>query len=124
MLYLTVTTATQGNRKNDFCHAQDGEPVTFGFECDGEKIDGRCGCRRSLCGVNSHKGTTTMTVADVDEAALREALRDHLTTNWSFSEAEAADMIRIELEDITQIANHFASGVTIERRGDKFQERR
>ena len=40
MRFLVATKETQGQRKNDFSHAREGELVKFGFECDGEEVDG------------------------------------------------------------------------------------
>ena len=56
---LTATAATQGMRKNDFSHTEEGELVTYGLECDCEQVDGVCGCKRSLVGRSTHKATTT-----------------------------------------------------------------
>ena len=50
MKLLVATTKTQGQRKNDFCWVPEDEIVQFAFVCDGEKIDGSCGCRRSMSG--------------------------------------------------------------------------
>ena len=41
MLFLVGTKETQGKRKNDFSWTTDGEPVMYGSECDGEKVDGK-----------------------------------------------------------------------------------
>src|SRR5688572_27701467 len=60
---LTATPRTQGYRSNDFCFTTASEIVMFGSECDGESIDGSCGCRRSLVGLDSLKSTTTFLVA-------------------------------------------------------------
>jgi len=63
MKLLVATTQTQGQRQNDFCWATPGEILHFGSECDREGIDGACGCKRSLSGLDSLKATTTMIVA-------------------------------------------------------------
>jgi len=61
---FVATRQTQGQRDNDFCFVPEGEIVTFPvFTCTGEEADGACGCRRSLCGVHSSTGTTTVKVA-------------------------------------------------------------
>jgi hypothetical protein len=60
---LVATHETQGQLPTDFNFCEEGEPVTMGYACDGEKTwDGPCGCRRCLNGVNSKKGTTTFKV--------------------------------------------------------------
>ena len=49
MKVLVATRNTQGQRGNDFCFVPEGEIVAFpAAECTGEKIDGSCGCRRSV----------------------------------------------------------------------------
>jgi len=54
---------TQGQRENDFCHADEGETVAFNVTtCTGETADDKCGCARSLSGLRTHKATTTMKV--------------------------------------------------------------
>lgn len=62
MKVLVATTKRQGMRKNDFCHATEGELVKFSFECDGEKVDGKCGCKRSMGGINSRELPTDKSV--------------------------------------------------------------
>ena len=66
MKILVATKEGQGQRKNDFCWAEEGEVVKFPSECDRETVDGRCGCRRSMSGANSLKGTKTMKVVEFD----------------------------------------------------------
>ena len=41
MLFLVATKETQGKRKSDFSWTTDGEPVMYGAEGDGEKVDGK-----------------------------------------------------------------------------------
>src|SRR5688572_27337393 len=66
MKVIVATSKLQGQRKSDFCHATEGELVVFPFQCDGEKIDGPCGCRRSMSGIDSGKATTTMMVVEME----------------------------------------------------------
>ena len=42
------------------CWCEEGELVRFATECDGERVDGRCGCRRSMTGMSTLKATTTV----------------------------------------------------------------
>src|SRR4030042_6480117 len=78
MKLLTATSETQGQRPDDFMWCTEGEIVKCGTECDGEEIDGQCGCRRSMVGVQCNKATTTMKVVQVDmsKGELIIALRD------------------------------------------------
>jgi hypothetical protein len=59
MKVFVSTKDGQGIRNNDFSWTNEGELVKFALECDGEKIDGKCGCRRSMSGFDTHKATTT-----------------------------------------------------------------
>lgn len=122
MKIFVATSETQGTRANDFCFTTEGEIVRLGFECDGETVDGTCGCRRSLCGVRSRKATTTLKVVEmeIDEAELAAeifvSLREAgwvLEENWDFSRASAAREARELLRD----AASFDVGAIVERRG-------
>ena len=67
MKILVATKATQGKRTNDFSFATEGEPVMIPvMECDGEPVDGHCGCRRAMAGLESHSATTTVKVVERD----------------------------------------------------------
>ena len=124
MLFLVGTKETQGKRKNDFSWTTDGEPVMFGSECDGEKVDGKCGCKRAMSGVTSAKATTTMKVADVSEDVIRAGMVNHLVKNWSFDEAEATEFVNEDIKELHRIAEYFGEGTVLERRGRKFGERK
>ena len=67
MKILIATKATQGKRSNDFSFAITGEPVMFpSMECDGEAVEGHCGCRRAMAGLESGRATTTVKVVERD----------------------------------------------------------
>lgn len=67
MRILVATKATQGKRANDFSFAIEGEPAVIpAMECDGEAVDGHCGCRRAMVGLESHSATTTVKVVERD----------------------------------------------------------
>ena len=129
MKLLTATSETQGQRSNDFMWCAEGEIVKFGTECDGEDVDGHCGCRRSMVGVECNKATTTMKVADVEitRDELVNALRDNYKkAGWYdlMDPAAAEDNILKEAEDLILLSESFPEGAIIEKRGDKFQVRR
>ena len=131
MKYLVATKETQGRRKSDFFWCEEGEPVSFSFECDSDKnnIDGRCGCRRSMSGVRSHKATTTMKVVDlsISKAKLEKILRRNLSEGgWLVNKkpAETKARIRYEIDELMRIAKGFDIGAVIEKRGNKFQIRK
>ena len=96
----------------------------FGSECDGEKVDGGCGCRRALAGVKTAKATTTMKVADVSEDVIRAGMVGFLVNKWSFDEAEALEWVNGDIKELNRVAEFFGEGTVLERRGRKFAERR
>jgi hypothetical protein len=133
MKALVATRQTQGRRKNDFCHATEGEFVTFGSECDGEKVDGGCGCKRALVGFDSSKATTTfrVSVSDITEDGLRDLLRAKLTKEGWISEAFTAEqndeMLNTNVTYTISLWSSFekcSKGTIVERRGHRFNERR
>jgi hypothetical protein len=121
---LTATRQTQGNRASDFCHATVGELVRFGSECDGEPIDGSCGCRRSLAGLESGKATTTFCVARLPlsrQELLAKFTESLHRTGWLelLEPGVVAEMVNEHLE----IARSFPVGAILERRGDEIRAR-
>lgn len=122
MKYLVSTKETQGQRKNDFCFVPEGELVRFGSECDCEDIDGRCGCRRSMIGMDCGTATTTMKVVELDMSEIE--LKTKLTASMSksgFSVHE--DDIIEEINEISRIAGLFQIGDILEMRGNLVQTR-
>lgn len=129
MKILVATKETQGQRKNDFCHANESEVVTFTSECDGESVDGGCGCRRSMGGTVSHKATTTMKLIESNmskedfKAVIRKSLE---TAGWLglTSKAKADAWVTKDANELLRVASYFQVGDIIEKRGNKFQVRR
>jgi hypothetical protein len=128
MKVMVATTEMQGRRKNDFCHAEPPEFLMFGFECDGEAVDGACGCKRALVGISSDKATTTFQVvervgmtlenyAEFIYCALERQGWTKLGDDWK-------KMARKDAEELARIASVFRLGAIVEKRGRKFQERR
>lgn len=128
MKVLVATKEGQGLRKNDFFFTKEGEVVKFGFDCDGENVDGGCGCRRSLVGVDTSLSSTTFKVVNLDvdgkdiENTIFLSLKEH---GW-------LDALGIEpsrrlsaaiAKDVISVAFKFNEGDIIERRGDIFQKR-
>jgi len=129
MKLLTATNETQRQRPDDFMWCTEGEIVKFGMECDGEEVDGKCGCRRSMVGVQCNKATTTMKVIHVEMTCeeLTNALRDNYKEGgwYNLMGAESAEKsIRIEVEDLIRLSESFPVGSIVEKRGDKFQVRK
>ena len=126
MKVLVSTKEKQGLRKNDFCHVPDGELLAFSTECDGESVDGNCGCRRSFSGIASHKGTTT---AKVVEASLtRTELKDMLVKSitdagWNISPESMRKLATDMAKDLVKLAAAFPTGSIVEKRGNTYQTR-
>lgn len=126
MKYLIATKETQGRRKNDFIWADEGEFVRFGSECDGGFVDGHCGCRRSMRGVNSGKGTTTMKVVEIDDKVKKEIINktaSEFADHWGVPKGKAKRMANEDVEHIMNVLEEIPVGVIMEKRGDEFQSR-
>jgi len=128
MKALVATKDGQGGRKSDFCWVPEGEIVHFPFECDCDKgnPDGRCGCRRSMVGLECSQATTTMKVSEVagEKRGVFERLKKHYREGWKMGEKEAEKMAKDELKDLVRLAAAFPLGAVIEKRGNKFQIRK
>ncbi len=122
MNVIVATKKTQSARPNDFSFAEPNELVRFGSECDGETVDGSCGCKRSLVGVSSGKGTTTFKVAQAKitleefKRILRESFK---RLGWQVNEKE----IESEATILLQIAASFEVGDILERRAEGIMKR-
>jgi hypothetical protein len=128
MKLLVATKETQGERKNDFCWCNEGEIVKFGIECDGETVDGSCGCKRALCGVDTSKATTTMKVvkSNVSPTGLNKIIKDSLAREgWlaNTTDSEAYIWAGNLAGELIRIAELFQVNDIIEKRGKKFQLR-
>ena len=128
MKVLVATEETQGHRNTDFCWTEEGELVSFGTECTGETIDGECGCRRSLCGVWTRKATTTFRVVEREELSpggLVSLLAAGLVSGHFYETREKARPAAEEdASRLAALAAAYPEGAILERRGDRFLERR
>jgi len=126
MKVLVATKEGQGGRKNNFSWTEDGEFVGFTFECDGERIDGSCGCRRSFAGLHSHKATTTATVK---ESAItpEEFMTIHRKSmeegGWVKPDSTDAGWVADDAKELLRLASVFPVGAIIEKRGNSIQTR-
>lgn len=128
MKLLVSTKETQGQRKSDFSHVPEGEIVNFAFECDTDRgnIDGVCGCRRSMSGIECNTATTTMKVVEVaaeQEPEILGKIRKHYEEGWHRTPKEAAEEAQEDLEELKKIGEFFPLGAIIEKRGKTFQVR-
>src|SRR5690242_17794125 len=125
MKLLTITHDGQGKRSNDFCWAEEGEIARFGTTCDRGTVDDRCGCKRSMVGLQTWKSSTTVKVSDVDitleELELRIA--EYYRKAWKLSVKEAMEIAHEEAEQLVQLGESFTVGRILEVRGDTVQVR-
>jgi hypothetical protein len=124
MKVLVATKESQGTRSNDFHCANENEIVVFGFECDGETVDGRCGCRRSMTGIFSSKASTTFKIVESDWTLedYKNAITQRLVKN-SLNADEAKEIAEEMSSELAEVANQFSLNQIIERRGHKFEIR-
>jgi len=152
MKVLTATQSTQGQRKNDFFKAREGEIVGFVSECDGEAVDGKCGCKRCMVGVASGSVTTTMKVEerDVTIGELEKMMLDYLVSSGWITKERTVTGTQVDSDgvetplpavtlkgyleedlkwarnmalDVAEIARGFEVGMVIEKRGATYRER-
>jgi hypothetical protein len=121
--YFTVTKRKQGQRKNDFSHAKEGEICIIGSQCSRESVDGVCGCRRAMSGLPSAMATTTMTISLVDSADVIKTIADHYVKGWRMPADEAGREARRQFASLAEAAAAFPVGAVVERRGNRITER-
>lgn len=127
MKVLVATADTQGRRENDFCWADEGEIVTFGSECDDETIDGTCGCRRALCGVETRRATTTFRVEERDDLSQEDLVAvlaaSLVAGRWFATMEQAGPTAVANAFRLARLASLFPEDTVLERRGDQFAAR-
>ena len=121
MKVLVATREGQGVRRNDFCFVPEGELVRFGFVCDGEQLDGSCGCRRSLCGFDCLLSTTTFKVVDlpISEDEYFEKLISSSLKAGFVIDGDSKYMVDIAHQDcarLLELAKSFDVGIVLENR--------
>lgn len=126
MKVLVATRQTQGRRENDFSWTIEGELVIFPpLECSCGEIDDGCGCRRSMAGLTSHRATTTVKVAEIEnldpeiyQGLIVQGLKDQgYVENEMLSSADVIGWLRDATSDLMIIAKTFDAGTVLERRG-------
>lgn len=128
MKVFVATKEGQGKRKNDFSFTKEGELVgIIGFECDGEAIDGSCGCRRSMSGLETLKATTTFKVVrlNLSEEDFTSKIRESLKkSGWhKLFGKDAEKVVKKNAKELLNLARHLKTGKVLEKRGDQIQER-
>ena len=118
------TQETQGQRSNDFCFVPEGEivipPV---ITCTGETADGHCGCKRCMCGVSSHKSTTTMKVAEFTGGIFLFEQKVRASLDKSGWLTRGSDPTEEIVEDIIAAAEKLPIGAVVEYRDGVFTKR-
>lgn len=121
MKVLVATKERQGLRPNDFCFVPEGELVRFSWTCDGEGIDGKCGCRRSLCGFDCLLSTTTFKVADLplsEDEYFDKLIESFRSAGWI--DGELTDNLkaiaRQDCDRLLKLAMLFNVGTVLENR--------
>ena len=134
-LILTATEKTQGDRASDYCGYEsiDGEfvvpcaPCMSKIEC--MDIDSECGCRRMMIGIESCAGTTTARVVETNktEKEIKEEFMEFYEEH-SFDGEKTLEEIEKLFEELyaqnIKLAQEFGLGTIVEKRGEKYMERR
>lgn len=123
VLCLTATKMTQGHRRNDFSHAEEGEAVYLGMTCDGATTDDRCGCARSFSGVKTAKATTTARVDSRPRGALISDRAAFFVRAWKMSLEEARDQAINDVQNMAVELKAFKPGEVLELRDERLQVR-
>lgn len=121
MKVLVATRRTQGRTEGDFSWTVEGELVRWPLmEC---ASGAACGCERSFDGLASHRGTTTVRVADLetlDLPALIRALADDLVASGvPILDQETQEYVEQEAADLARVASWFSVGTVLGRGGDQ-----
>jgi hypothetical protein len=120
MKIIVATSETQSQRPGDFNFVPDGEIVTVS-DCD--CLHPRCDCVRSMVGINSGKGTTTMKIVESD-ITLQEYSRLIGEASQGYADLGVDDQIFNEQADaLLDLAMQFPVGAVIERDGENFNQR-
>ena len=129
MKIFVATNTGQSARANDFHDAEEGELLTFAIECerDEQDCDGKCGCRRSLLGIETGGTTTTFVVAEIPlkPAEYEQLVVDFFCARGWFdsSDEEAVHIFRNDARIIAEAAKDFTVGIVLEKRDDVIQTR-
>jgi hypothetical protein len=120
MLVLVATRLTQGDRRNDYHWAMDGELVRLGEICrkDRKDPDGGCGCGRGFAGMSSRRATTTARVADLS------CTRAEFVVSYADAMREAGwdpcpDCVEFDARELLRLAASWPEGTVVGRRLDR-----
>ena len=123
MKVIVSTKKKQGMRKNDFCYVPENELLKCGNACDGEKIDGSCGCKRSFIGMKCQKATTTFKVVDkkmTKERYIQTLYNSEVKTGFTVINLA----VRMHAETLLELAKTLEPGKVYEKRGSEIKQRK
>jgi len=130
MKVFVATKEKQGERASDFFWAREGELVTFGSVCGNGRcdVDDGCGCQRSMIGVATRKGTTTVKVVSKRTLTEDDYIRSLLASFCKAYRAKADDPkvvaeVTAEAKELLRIADAFDTDDVVEVRGNQIQVR-
>jgi len=128
MTIITATSATQGQRVNDYHWCIEGEivlPAVVICRRDRDDPDGGCGCGRGWSGANSHRATTTAVVRDVAFTLTEytEAIRSSLEHGGWWPDTVDDGGVTAMVAYLTDIAASHPIGAVLERRLDAVARR-
>jgi len=128
MKVFVATKKLQGLRINDFCYTIEGELVKYGFVCDGETVDGHCGCQRSMVGFQSQKATTTFQVVEMpitEDDFWKKYIASERDAGWVSESTTENDLktFRAVAKELLKLAKRFPINKVLEKRGNMIQTR-
>jgi hypothetical protein len=114
---LVATKEGQNKTKGDFSWANEGELVTFGSVCCNSE---RCGCGRSMTGVETRKSTTTFLVKRkmIGRDDLIRLLAESHAAAFNLSADTASLHAREDADEILRIAEKFSEGTVLRLHSD------
>lgn len=120
MKIIVATSEMQDQRPGDFNFVPDGEIVMVS-DCD--CLHARCDCFRSMVGIKSGKGTTTMKVVESDMT--RETYRRLISEASQGYGALGVNVAHFDeqADALLDLAMQFSAGAVIERDGEDFHLR-
>lgn len=128
MKILVATKETQGKRKSDFSHVEEGELIYFGSgPCDRDKddIDGGCGCMRAVVGIKTGMATTTFKVVETDLRPSEVlALVKETYVKSGFGKYMTEKDYMDETGELIMLASKYKVGSVMEKRGNVIRVRK
>lgn len=119
MKVLVASKLGNGLKPDDFFFAEEGE-IVYVSDCDSCND---CGCRRSTVGVNSGKGTTTMTVIE-SQMTREDFFKVLLKAKREYIKLGVSERSVVRMADaLLELAGELPTGAVIERNGEDFEPR-